>query len=64
MRDWPVILSTDAIDTGMGTVLEQEQEKNGTVVKQVTAYASKMLNTSHRRYCPTNKELLAAVTAV
>ncbi len=63
-RDGPFILSMDASDTGMGAVLEQEQEENGRVVKQVIAYASKTLNASQRRYCTTNKELLAVVTAV
>ncbi len=34
------------------------------VVKKIIAYASKTLNASHQRYCTTNKELLAVVTAV
>ncbi len=63
-RDAPFILSTDANETGMGAVLEQEQEDEGRVVKPVIAYASKTRNASHRRYCTTNKELLAEVTAV
>ncbi len=63
-RDGPFISSTDASDTGMGAVLEQEQEDEGRVVKRVIAYASKMLNASQRRYCTTNNELLAVVTAV
>ena len=63
-RDGHFVLSTDAIDTGMGAVLEQEQEEGGRVVKWVIAYASKTLNASQRRYCTTNKELLAVVTAV
>ncbi len=33
-------------DTGMGTVLEQEQERDGRVVNRVIAYASKTLNES------------------
>ncbi len=64
MREGPFILSTDASDTGMGVVLEQEQEEEGRVVKKVIAYASKTLNASQQRYCTTNKELLAVVTAV
>ncbi len=63
-RDGPFILSTDASDTGIGAVLEQEQEGEGRVVKRVIAYASKTLKASQRRYCTTNKELLAVVTVV
>ncbi len=63
-REGPFILSTDASDTGMGAVLEQEQEEDGKVVKKVIAYTSKTLNASQQRYCTTNKELLAVVTAV
>ncbi len=48
----------------MGAVLEQEQEEDGRVVKKVIAYASKTLNASQQRYCTTNKELLAVVTAM
>ncbi len=43
-REGPFILSTDASDTGMGAVLEQDQEDDGRVVKKVIAYASKTLN--------------------
>ncbi len=63
-RDGHFVLSMDASDTGMGAVLEQEQEEGGRVVKWVIAYACKMLNESQRRYCTTNKELLAVVTAI
>ncbi len=48
----------------MGAVLEQEQEEAGGVVKKVIAFASKTFNASQQRYCTTNKELLAVVTAV
>ncbi len=58
------VLSTDASDTRMTTVLEQEQEEGGQVIKWVIAYASKTLNASQRWYCTTNKELLAVVTAM
>ncbi len=58
------VLSTDAIDVGVGAVLEQEQEDRGQVVKRVIAYASMTLSYSQRRYCTTNKELLAVVMAV
>ena len=63
-RDGHFVLSTDVSDTEMGAVLELEQEEGGRVVKQVIAYASKTLNASQRRYCTTNKELLAVVTAI
>ncbi len=55
MREGPFILSSDASDTGMGAVLEHEQEEDGRVVKKVIAYASKTLNASQQRYCTTNK---------
>ncbi len=45
-RERPFVLSMDVSDTGMGAILEQEQEENGRVVKRVIAYTSKMLNTS------------------
>ncbi len=60
----PFVLSIDASDTGMGTVLEQKQEKKGRVVKTIIACMSKTLNASQQRCCTTNKELLAVVTAV
>ncbi len=60
--DGHFVLSTDASDTGMGAGLEQEE--GGRVLKQVIVYAFKTLNASQRRYCTTNKELLAVVTAV
>ncbi len=63
-RDGHFALSMDASDTGMGAVLEQEHEEGSRVVKRVIAYASKMLHASQRRYCTTNKELLAVVTAI
>ncbi len=63
-RDGHFVLFTDASDTWMGAVLEQEQEEGSHVVKRVIAYASKMLNASQRRYCTMNKELLAVVTAI
>ncbi|KAK3107513.1 hypothetical protein FSP39_016272 [Pinctada imbricata] len=56
----PFILDTDASLTGIGAVLSQIQ--NGEEV--VIAYASKSLNKSQRRYCTTNRELLAVVTFV
>ncbi len=63
-REGHFILSTDASDVGIGAVLEQEQEEGGRVAKKVIAYASKTLSDSQRRYCTTNKELLAVVMAV
>ena len=49
LRNWP---------------LEQEQEEGRRVAKKIIAYASKTLSDSQRRYCTTNKKLLAAVMAV
>ena len=63
-REGHFVLSTDASDVGIGDVLEQEQEEGGRVAKKVIAYASKTLSDSQRRYCTTNKELLAVVIAV
>ncbi len=45
-------------------MLEQDQEEGGQVVKRVIAYASKTLNDTQRRYCTSNKELLAVVMAI
>ena len=63
-REGIFILSTDASDGGIQAVLEQEQEEVGRVVKRVIAYASQTLSDSQRRYCTTNKELLAVVMAI
>ncbi len=63
-REGLFILSTDASDGGIGALLEQEQEEVGRVVKRVIAYASQTLSDSQRRYCTTNKELLAVVMAI
>ncbi len=64
MRDRPFVLSMNASDTGMGGVLEQEQEEGSRVVKKFIAYTSKALNASQQRYCTTNKELITVVTTV
>ncbi len=63
-REGHFVLSTDASDVGIGTVLEQEQEEGGRLTKKVIAYTSKTLSDSQRHYCTTNKELLAVVMAV
>ncbi len=63
-REGHFVLSTDTSDVGMGAILEQEQGKGGRVAKKLIAYASKTLSDSQRRYCMTNKELLAVVMAV
>ncbi len=44
MREGHFVLSTDSSDTGMGPVLEQEED-GGVVIKAI-AYASKTLNAS------------------
>ncbi len=64
MSERPFFLSMDDSDTGMGVVLKQEQEKEGRVVKQVIAYASKILKNSQQCCCTTNKELVAVVTTL
>ncbi len=64
IRDGSFVLSTDTSDTGMGAVLEQEQEEDGKVGKKVIAYAFKTLYASQQRYCTTNKELFTVVTTV
>ncbi len=63
-REGHFTLSTDASDVGIEAVLEQDQEERGQVVKRVIAYASKTLSDTQRRYCTTNKELLAVVMAI
>ncbi len=63
-REGPFILSTDASDTGMRAVLEQEQEEDGRVVKKVIAYASRTLNASQQKYRATNKELHVVVAVM
>ena len=63
-REGAFFLSTDASDDGLGAVLEQDQAgPDGKVERKVVAYASKILSRTQRRYCTTNKELLAVVTA-
>ena len=63
-REGHFTLSTDASDVGIGAVLELDQEEGGQVVKRVIAYASKTLSDTQRRYCTTNKELLAVLTTI
>ena len=62
-RDGPFVLYTDASDTGMRDVLEQEQEEDDSLVK-VIAYESKTLNASQQWHYTANKDLLAVVTAM
>jgi hypothetical protein len=64
LRTGQFYLSTNASDDGIGSVLEQDQIEDGKLVKKVIAYASKTLTRSQRRYCATNRELLAVVVAV
>ncbi len=62
--DGPFVFSTDASDTRMGAVLEQEQEEDRSVVRRVKVYALKTLTTSQHCNFTTDKELLAVVTAM
>ena len=58
-------LSTDASDDGIGAVLEQDQKQaDGTTERVVIAFASKTLSRQQRRYCATNRELLAVIWAI
>lgn len=54
----PFILDTDASDTGIGTVMSQEEGG----LEQVVAYASWTLTKSERKYATMKKELLSIVT--
>ena len=55
------ILDTDASDSGIGAGLSQKDEAR---VERVIAYASRVLSKAERRYCVTQRELLAVVTFV
>jgi len=55
--DGKYYLDTDASFTGLGAVLQQEQE--GQI--KVIAYASRVLSPAERNYCTTRRELLALV---
>jgi len=51
------VLDTDASDTALGAVLQQEQDGQLCVI----GYASRVLTNAERRYCITRKELLGVV---
>jgi len=51
------VLDTDASDTALGAVLQQEQ--NGKL--HVVGYASRTLNPTESRHCITRRELLGVV---
>jgi len=51
------VLDTDASDTALGAVLQQQQDG----VLRVIGYASRSLSDAERRYCITRKELLGVV---
>jgi len=51
------VLDTDASDTALGAILQQEQDGQLCVI----GYASRALTNAERRYCITKKELLGGV---
>jgi len=51
------VLDTDASDTALGAVLQQEQDGQ----LRMIGYASRALTNAERRYCITSKELLGEV---
>ena len=53
----PLILDTDASDTGIGAVLSQVVDGK----EQVISYACRILSSAERKYCVTRRELLALV---
>jgi len=56
-NDGKYVLDTDASDTAVGAVLQQEQDGQ----LRVIGYASRALTNAERRYCITRKELLGMV---
>ena len=54
------VLDTDACDVGIGAVLSQIQDST----EKVIAYFSRSLSKPERRYCVTQKELLAVLAAI
>jgi len=54
------LLDTDASETGLAAVLQQEQP-NGVTPPRVIAYASRALSKAELSYCTTRKELLAVI---
>ncbi len=57
-------LSSPQMSVTLRWDLAQRQQEGGRVAKTATSSSSKTLNASQQRYCTTNKELLAVVTAV
>ena len=57
-EDGDYILDMDASNFGLGGVLSQIQDN----VERVIAYCSRALRPSQRKYCTTNREMLAAVS--
>ena len=55
----PLLLDTNASETGIGAVFSQIQDDGS---ECVIAYASRLLSKQERNYCVTRKELLAVVT--
>ena len=56
----PCILDIDASDVAVGAVLSQVIDG----VEKPIAYFSRVLNSTQRNYCPTQRELLAVITSL
>jgi len=56
----PCILDTDASYVAVGAVLSQMIDG----MERPIAFYSRVMNSAHRNYCPTRRELLAVVAAL
>jgi hypothetical protein len=59
-NELPIIVDTDASDTGLGAVLSMVSKNQ----ERVVAYASRTMNATERRYSVTKREMLAVKFAV